>query len=62
MRKVDQKTLALLLRRAGIPATKRRLAALIGPADFIDQAGERLTRPETAKLSPVDPLWRRKRG
>ena len=59
MRKMDRKTLALLLRRAGIPATKKSLEDLVGPTGYIDAAGARLINPTTAKLSPVDPLWGR---
>ena len=62
MRKMDRTTLALLLRRAGIPATRKRLADLAGPTGYIDAAGARLINPKTAKLSPVDPLRGRKYG
>ena len=58
MKKPNRKMLALLLRRAGIRPSKSRLSNLAGPAAYIDAAGTRLIDAETAKLSPVGPLWR----
>jgi len=59
MKKLNRKMLALLLRRAGIRPSKTRLSSLAAPAAYIDAAGARLMDAETAKLSPVGPLWRR---
>lgn len=59
--KIDRKTLAVLLRQAGLPATKKRIVELIGPARYIGAAGRRLVDRQIAKLSPVEALWRRRR-
>ncbi len=59
MTAVDRKSLAVLLRRAGLPVTAKRLNELAGPARYIAEAGRRLAISETAKLSPVGALWKR---
>lgn len=55
--KADRAALAALLRRAGIPATAKRLMELAGPFAYIGAAGARLTSAESATLSPIAPLW-----
>jgi hypothetical protein len=57
---IDRKTLAVLLRRAGLPVTKARIDDLIGPVRYVEAAGRRLSNPETAKLSPVAALWKQR--
>lgn len=59
MTRIDGKALAILLRRAGLPATKKRMGDLIDPARYIEAAGRRLSSADTAKLSPVGKLWKR---
>ncbi len=55
--KADRAALAALLRRAGIPATPNRLSELAGAFEYIGAAGARLASAESARLSPIAPLW-----